>query len=64
MLAYKKTTCSEDKYYRNAYALDLWPYKEIDRNDDIHDRLELAPVEEKLVQHWLRWFGYVQWKPP
>jgi len=34
------------------------------RNDDIHDRLEVAPIEEKLVQHRLRWFGHVQWKLP
>ena len=27
------------------------------RNDDIRDRLEVAPIEEKLVQHRLRWFG-------
>ena len=31
------------------------------RNDDIRDRL--APIEEKLVQHRLRWFGYVQRRP-
>jgi hypothetical protein len=33
------------------------------RNDDIHERLGVAPVEEKLVQHRLRWFGYIQWRP-
>ena len=30
------------------------------RNDDIRDRLGVAPIEEKLVQHRLRWFGHVQ----
>ena len=30
------------------------------RNDDIHDRLGVAPIEEKLV----RWFGHVQRRPP
>ena len=34
------------------------------RNDDIRDRLGVAPIEEKLVQHWLRWFGHVQRRPP
>ena len=34
------------------------------RNDDIRDRLEVAPIEEKLVQHLLRWFGHVQRRPP
>ena len=30
------------------------------RNDDIRDRLEVASIEEKLVQHsMLRWFGHV-----
>jgi hypothetical protein len=33
------------------------------RNDDIRERLEVAPVEEKLVQHHLRWFGYMQRRP-
>jgi hypothetical protein len=29
------------------------------RNDDIRERLGVAPVEEKLVQHRLRWFGHI-----
>ena len=31
------------------------------RNDDIRDRLGVAPIEEKLR---LRWFGHVQRRPP
>ena len=34
------------------------------RNNDIRDRLGVAPIEEKLIQHWLRWFGHVQRRPP
>uniref|UniRef100_A0A0A9E4J2 Uncharacterized protein n=2 Tax=Arundo donax TaxID=35708 RepID=A0A0A9E4J2_ARUDO len=34
------------------------------RNDDIHDRLGVAPIEEKLVQHRLRWFEHIQRRPP
>jgi hypothetical protein len=33
------------------------------RNDDIHERLGVSPVEEKLVQHRLRWFGHMQRRP-
>ena len=33
------------------------------RNDDIRGRLGVAPIEEKLVQHRLRWFGHVQMRP-
>jgi hypothetical protein len=33
------------------------------QNDDIHDRLGVAPIEEKLVQHWLMSFGHVQRRP-
>jgi len=33
------------------------------RNDDIRERLGVAPVEEKLVQHRLRWFGHIQRRP-
>jgi hypothetical protein len=35
-----------------------------DRNDDIQDRVGVAPIEEKLTQHRLRWFGHVQRRPP
>ena len=24
----------------------------------------MAPIEEKLTQHRLRWFEHVQWRPP
>jgi hypothetical protein len=33
------------------------------RNDDIHDRLKVAPIEEKLIQYRLRWFGHVYRRP-
>jgi hypothetical protein len=34
------------------------------QNEDIRGRVGVTPIEEKLVQHWLRWFGYVQRRPP
>ena len=34
------------------------------RNEDIRDRVEVAPIEEKLTQHRLRWFGHIQRRPP
>jgi hypothetical protein len=33
------------------------------RNDNIRERLAVAPVDEKLVQHRLRWFGHMQRRP-
>jgi hypothetical protein len=33
------------------------------RNDDIRERLGVAPVDEKLMQHRLRWFGHIQRRP-
>jgi hypothetical protein len=33
------------------------------QNKDICDRLGIAPIEEKLIQHRLRWFGHVQRRP-
>jgi hypothetical protein len=33
------------------------------RNDDIHDWLGVAPIEEKLIQHRLIWFEYVHRRP-
>ena len=34
------------------------------RNDDIRDRLGVAPIEEKLVQHRLRWLDMSNPRPP
>ncbi|PUZ75050.1 hypothetical protein GQ55_1G117000 [Panicum hallii var. hallii] len=34
------------------------------RNEEIRDRVGVAPIEEKLIQHRLRWFGHVQRRPP
>jgi hypothetical protein len=34
------------------------------RNDDIQDRVRVAPIAEKLVQHRLRWFGHNQRSAP
>jgi hypothetical protein len=32
------------------------------RNDDIRDKLGVTPIQEKLIQHRLRWFGHIQWR--
>jgi hypothetical protein len=34
------------------------------RNDDIRDKLGVTPIQGKLVQHRLRWFGHIQRMPP
>ena len=34
------------------------------RNEVIRERVGVAPIEEKLTQHRMRWFGHVQRKPP
>ena len=34
------------------------------RNEVIRNRVGVAPIEEKLTQHRLRWFGHVQRRPP
>jgi hypothetical protein len=34
------------------------------RNDDIRDKLRVAPIQEKLIQHRLRWFGHIQRRLP
>jgi hypothetical protein len=31
--------------------------------DNICKRLGVTPVEEKLMQHHLRWFRHIQWRP-
>jgi hypothetical protein len=41
-----------------------WIYGNIRRdrvwNNDIRERLGVTPVEKKLMQHYLRWFGHIQ----
>ena len=34
------------------------------RRETIRERVGVAPIEEKLTQHQLRWFGRVQKRPP
>jgi hypothetical protein len=34
------------------------------KNDDIMDKLGVASIQKKLVQHRLRWFGYIQRMSP
>ncbi|KAG2629199.1 hypothetical protein PVAP13_3KG398102 [Panicum virgatum] len=34
------------------------------RNEVIRERVGVAPIEEKLTQHRLRWFGHIQRMPP
>ncbi|KAG2657909.1 hypothetical protein PVAP13_1KG160105 [Panicum virgatum] len=34
------------------------------RNEDIRDRVGVSPIEEKLIQYRLKWFGHVQRRPP
>jgi hypothetical protein len=53
----------------DAYvALDTWicGHTRLDRvrNDDICDRLGVASIEEKFIQHRLRWFRHVHRRPP
>jgi hypothetical protein len=33
------------------------------RNGDIHEKLGVTPIEEKLVQHHLRWLENIQRRP-
>jgi hypothetical protein len=34
------------------------------RNDDIREKIGVASIQEKLVQHHLRWFDHIQRRPP
>ena len=39
----------------------MWPHEEgSSPDDDIRDRVGVAPIEEKLVQRRLKWFGHIQ----
>ena len=42
----------------------LWWFCDRVPNEVIRDRVRVAPIEEKLTQHRLRWFGHVQRRPP
>jgi hypothetical protein len=60
-MTYPTTKCRRDAYD----VLDMW-HTRLDRvrNDDIRDRLGVAPIQEKLIQHRLRWFGHIHRRPP
>ena len=66
MLAYEKTTYSTASVAEMRMLRWICGHTRRDRvrNDDIRERLGVAPIEEKLVQHRLRWFGHVQRRPP
>jgi hypothetical protein len=34
------------------------------KNDDIQDKLGVTSIQEKLVQHRLRWFDHIQRRSP
>jgi hypothetical protein len=34
------------------------------KNDDIRDKLGVTSIQEKLVQHRLRWFDHIQRRSP
>lgn len=34
------------------------------RNELIRDTVGVVPIEEKLIQHRLRWFGHIPQSPP
>ena len=66
MLAYKKATCPATECSRDADVTVVCGHTRRDRvrNETIRERVGVAPIEEKLTQHRLRWFGHVQWRPP
>jgi len=37
--------------------------EEIESGMMIYERVGVAPIEEKLMQHRLRWFGHIQRRP-
>ncbi|TVU10765.1 hypothetical protein EJB05_44311, partial [Eragrostis curvula] len=55
-MTYPATKCSRDAYV----AMDMWSHM---KGLNIRERLRVAPIEEKIVQHRLRWFGHVQRRP-
>nr|CAB3499326.1 unnamed protein product [Digitaria exilis] len=48
------------KFYRTAVRPAMLDRV---RNEDIREKVGVAPIEEKLTQHRLRWFGHVQRRP-
>jgi hypothetical protein len=40
--------------------VDVCPYQGQIRNEVICERVGFVPIDDKLVQHRLRWFGHIQ----
>jgi hypothetical protein len=55
------------QYIQKMSVVEMWMLrwicghtrKDRIRNDDIRDKLGVAPIQEKLVQHRLRWFDHI-----
>jgi len=62
MLGYKEIPCPEDECSRDAHALLDGGNTRRDkvRNKDIHTKLSVASIEEKMREKRLRWFGRLQ----
>jgi hypothetical protein len=43
-------------------CVHTWRYRII--NDDIREKFDVTSIQKKLVQYYLRWFGYIQQRPP
>jgi len=33
------------------------------QNGVVREKISVAPIEEKMTENWLRWFGHVQRSP-
>ena len=66
MLAYKKVTCLATECSIDAdVAVVLRAHKEGQSPERSYSgQVGVAPIEEKLTQHRLRWFGHIQRRPP
>ncbi|PWZ11227.1 Craniofacial development protein 2 [Zea mays] len=48
---------------RHVQQLSVAEMREIESGMMIYERVGVAPIEEKLMQHRLRWFGHIQRRP-
>lgn len=61
MLGYQDTRWTQDECRRDAYIEDVCAERlEKIRNEEIHARLSVMPIEDKMIEYRLMRFGHIK----
>ena len=61
MLSYKEISCPEDSVVEMCML--YWMCGNTKRNENIRTKIGVTPIEKKMRENRLQWFGRVQYRP-